>query len=66
MCFLVIGLTIHPFFFGLLTFDFLRIKFLTNVVKAVWIPRHVLALTFIVFLLVLYYFTVIAYMLLYR
>lgn len=58
---LIIGLIYHPFFFGILTFDFLRINFLKNVVRAVWIPRDILSLTFLVFLLVEYWFTIIGY-----
>jgi len=60
--FCIFGITFHPFFFswGLLV-DFLRIKFLKNVVKAVWIPRESLSLTFILFVLIEYYFTMIAY-----
>ena len=41
--------------------DFLRIKLLKNVVKAVWIPRVELILTLIVFVLIQYYFTVAGY-----
>ena len=58
---LLFSILVHPFFFGLLTFDFLRTKFLKNVVKAVWIPRWQLAFTFLVFLLIEYFFTVFAY-----
>lgn len=61
MIFCVLGLMVHPFYFGCLTVDFLRIKFLKNVVKAVWIPRDSLGLTFLVFLMAEYYFTIIGY-----
>ena len=60
--FCVFGLIFHPFFFGWgLLVDFLRIKFLKNVVKAIWIPRESLSLTFLLFVLIEYYFTIIAY-----
>jgi len=64
--FCVFGLKFHPFFFswGLLV-DFLRIKILKNVIKAVWIPRESLSLTFLLFILIEYYFTLIAYVDLY-
>lgn len=65
MGFCVIGLVIHPFFFGFLTVDFLRFKILKNVVKAVWEPRVDMALTFMIFLLLEYYFTLIGYLVLY-
>ena len=51
MVFCIIGLALHPFFFGFLIVDFMRIKMLKNVVKAVYIPRVDLALTFMIFLL---------------
>ncbi|EGR31182.1 MIR domain protein [Ichthyophthirius multifiliis] len=63
--FCIIGLAVHPFFFGFLIVDFMRIKLLKNVVKAVYIPRVDLALTFMVFVLIQYYFTIISYILLY-
>ena len=60
--FCVLGLFLHPFFFGWgLLVDFLRIKLLKNVIKAAWIPRESLSLTFLLFLLVEYYFTLIAF-----
>lgn len=65
MTLLVVGLILHPFFFGILTLDFLRTPFLKNVVTAVWHPRHILALTFLVFLLIEYYFSLISYIWLY-
>ena len=65
MVLIIIGLVVHPFFFGILTLDFLRTSFLKNVVAAVWKPRMILMLTFIVFLLTEYYFTIIAYIWLY-
>lgn len=66
MTLLVVGLLIHPFFFGLLTLDFLRTQFLRNVVEAIWRPRNILALTFLVFLLIEYYFALISYIWLYE
>lgn len=65
MSFCVIGLVVHPFFFGFLTVDFLRFKILKNVVKAVWEPRVDMGLTFMIFLLIEYYFTLIGYLILY-
>jgi len=60
--FCVFGLKFHPFFFawGLLV-EFLRFKILKNVIKAVTIPREALMLTFVLFILVEYYFTLYAY-----
>ena len=61
MTFLIIGLIIHPFFNGLLILDFTRHKELKNVVKAVWKPKNILALSFMVFVLIEYYFAVVGY-----
>jgi len=57
----ILGLVVHPFFFVIQLFDVLRNEILKNVVKAVWDPRVQLLLTFIVFLLCEYYFTLIGY-----
>ncbi|EAR95948.2 MIR domain protein (macronuclear) [Tetrahymena thermophila SB210] len=62
MAICIVGLVVHPFFFGFLTVDFLRIKILSNVVKAVWIPRVEIALTFMLFLLAQYYYSIITYL----
>ena len=59
--FALFGLLVHPFFFFFQLTDFLRIELLKNVVKAVWIPRASLGLTFLVFVLLEYYFTLIGY-----
>ena len=59
---LILGLTIHPFIFVFLLADFLRIATLKIVVKAIWISKGQMGLTFLVFILVEYYFAVIAYM----
>lgn len=59
------GLVIHPFLFCFQLTDFLRIDLLKNVVKAVWIPRKQLLLTFLVFILEEYYFSLLSYIFLY-
>jgi hypothetical protein len=61
MACLVLGLIVHPFLFVFLLVDFLRISTLKIVVKAIWISKGSMFLTFLVFLLVEYYFTIIAY-----
>ena len=57
----ILGLTIHPFFFVIQLYDVVRIEVLTNVIKSVWIPKLSLFLTFLVFLMFQYYFTLIGY-----
>lgn len=61
MVFVIVAIIIHPFYYGFLTMDFLRIKLLKAVVKAVYIPRIELMLTFLVFVLIEYYFTILGY-----
>lgn len=56
------GLAIHPFLFAFQLTDFLRIGLLKNVVKAVWIPKKQLFLTFVVFILQEYYFGLLSYL----
>jgi hypothetical protein len=60
-----VGLLIHPFFFGILMLDFVRTKLLKNVIRAVWYPRDILILSFIFFLILVYFFAVIAYIVYY-
>ena len=59
--FAFLGLFVHSFFFFFMLADFLRISLLKNVVKAVWDPRVPLLLTFLVFILVQYFFAIIGY-----
>jgi hypothetical protein len=61
MACVILGLIVHPFIFVFLLVDFLRIQTLTIVVKAIWISKKAMGLTFLVFLLVEYYFTIIDY-----
>ena len=62
IAFIVFGLTVHPFFFVFHLTDFLRIEHLKNVIKAVWKPKLQLGLTFLVFILVEYYFSILGYL----
>ena len=58
----VSSLAIHPFLFSFNLSDFLNIDILKSMLQAVWIPKKQLLLTFMVFLLVEYYFTISAYL----
>ncbi|CAD8158586.1 unnamed protein product [Paramecium pentaurelia] len=62
MACIIVGLIIHPFAFVLLLADFLRISTLKIVIKAIWISKIQMGLSFLVFLLVEYYFAVIGYL----
>lgn len=59
--FLILGLSVHPFFYAFHLADFLRISILKNVIKAIWNPKYQLFLTFVFFVLVEYYFSLISY-----
>lgn len=61
MTLVVLGLFVHPFIFGILTLDMLRSKTLKSVVKAIWLPKSTMALTFLLFLIITYWFTIFAY-----
>ncbi len=61
LCFALIGLTYHPFLFAGLLSDFLRFDILTNVVKAIYEPRVELGLSFLLFVILEYYFSIAAY-----
>lgn len=61
MATVVCGIVIHPFLFAFSLTDFLRTGDLKNVVKAIYEPRVELALSFILFLVIEYYFTIFAY-----
>lgn len=65
MALVVLGLVIHPFIYGILTLDMLRSKTLRSVVQAIWYPRKVMGLTFILFLLITYWFTLLVYIVYY-
>lgn len=58
----VSSLAIHPFLFSFNLSDFLNIDILKSMLQAIWIPKKQLLLTFMVFLLVEYYFTISAYL----
>lgn len=58
----ILGLVVHPFIFVFLLSDFLRIATLKIVVKAIWISKGPMGLSFLVFLLLEYYFTIIDYL----
>ncbi|CAD8074919.1 unnamed protein product [Paramecium sonneborni] len=62
MACIIVGLVIHPFAFVLLLADFLRIATLKIVIKAIWISKTQMGLSFLVFLLIEYYFAVIGYL----
>ncbi|KRX06791.1 MIR motif [Pseudocohnilembus persalinus] len=52
----------HPFFFAFhLTEFIIRFSTLRNILKSVWEPKSQLALTFLLVILFMYFFTVIAY-----
>lgn len=58
----IIGLTITPFFFALHLLDVLvRFPLLQNVLKSIWIPRKSLLLTFLLFQMLNYFFSLIGY-----
>ena len=58
----VIGTVVHPFFFAFhLTEILFRYPTLKNVIKAVWEPRKSLGLTFILYLILNYIFSLFAF-----
>ncbi|KRX02872.1 hypothetical protein PPERSA_04075 [Pseudocohnilembus persalinus] len=59
---IVLGLLVHPFFFGILTLDMLRSRTLKSVVQAIWYPIDTMGLTFLLFLIVTYWFSIFIYM----
>ncbi|EGR27785.1 MIR domain protein, partial [Ichthyophthirius multifiliis] len=61
LIFALLGLTYHPFLFGGLLFDFLRFDILSNVVKAIYEPKIELGLSFLLFVILEYYFTIVSY-----
>lgn len=61
LVFIILGLTVHPFFYAFHLTDFLRIAILKNVLKAIWNPKMQILLTLVFFILVEYYFTLISY-----
>jgi hypothetical protein len=66
MVLVVFGLVIHPFFFVFCLIDFLRIDVLKNVVKAIYNPLNELGLSFMLFMIGQYYFTLIGYIVLHE
>lgn len=61
MALIIMGIVIHPFLFVATMADLLRTEDLKNVVKAAYNPRTELGLSFILFLVIEYYFTIFAY-----
>ena len=59
--FIILGLSIHPFFYAFHLTDFLRISILKNVLRAIWNPKTQIFLTLVFFVLVEYYFSIISY-----
>ena len=58
-----LGVMIHPFFFAFhLTEILIRYPTLKNVVKAVWEPRQSLILTLLLMIIMVYSFTLFAYL----
>lgn len=58
----IIGLTVTPFFFAFHMFDVLvRFPLLQSVLQAIWIPRKPLLLTFLLYLLMNYVFSLAGY-----
>lgn len=66
MALVVLGRIIHPFLFAVSLSDFLRSGDLKNVVKAIYNPRVELTLSFILFLVLEYYFTLVVYIFYYK
>lgn len=58
---IVLGLVVHPFLFVFLLVDFLRIQTMKIVVKAIWISKGPMFLSFLVFILIEYYFTILSF-----
>lgn len=61
--FVVLALTIHPFFFVFSLSDILRIEELKNVVKAIYYPRIEIILSLILFSITEYYFSLVGFIL---
>ena len=64
--FAVVGLAYSYLFFIFHLMDLLRIDVLKNIVSAIWIRRVPLVLTFMLFLLLEYYFTLIGFLLFHK
>lgn len=63
----IIGTTLSPFFFAFHLFEVLvRFPVLSNVVKAVWIPKKAIMFTLFLFIILMYVFTLFAYYFLYE
>ena len=59
----IIGTVVHPFFFAFhLTEILLRYPTLRNVIKSVYIPRLALGLTFVLYLILEYFFVIFGYL----
>jgi inositol 1,4,5-triphosphate receptor type 1 len=58
----ILGIVYHPFFYTyLLTYPILRSPSLMSVLQAVWYPRKILFLTFVLMLMVIYALTVFSF-----
>lgn len=66
-CLAFIAVYVHPFFFAFhLTEVLIRYQTLRHVVKSIWETKVSLAFTYLLFLLIIFMFTVISYALLYN
>ena len=62
----VFGTIVHPFFFAFHLFEVLiRFPVLLNVVKSVWQPRKQILYTGLLFIIMMYVFSLFAYVILY-
>ena len=59
--FSIIGITIHHFFYGFMLVELVvRIKVMRNVLLAMYVPRRQIIITLIMFLILIYYFSIFA------
>lgn len=57
--FAILGVVIHPFFFTFhLTEILIRYPTLKNVINSVWYPRDAIALSFLLFIILVYVFSI--------
>lgn len=56
------GVAIHPFFFTFhLTEILIRYPTLKNVINSVWYPRDALVLAFLLFVILVYFFSIVGF-----
>lgn len=59
----IFGVAIHPLFFTFhLTEIFIRYPTLKNVINSVWYPRVQIGLAFLLFIILVYFFSIIGYL----